>query len=96
MAGASRMATKTLATNWLRLAPVQRRVLLIAADALLIPLAVWLSFWLRLASPFNATFFQSLWAVPAALLIGFPLYTLTGRYKGLTRYVGRIPLCQAS
>ena len=65
-----------------------RRLLLIAADALFIPLAVWLSFWLRLAHPFNANFLQSLWMLPAALLIGLPLYAFTGQYKGLTRYVG--------
>ena len=71
-----------------RLAPLPRRLLLIAADALFIPLAVWLSFWLRLAHPFNANFLQSLWMLPAALLIGLPLYAFTGQYKGLTRYVG--------
>jgi FlaA1/EpsC-like NDP-sugar epimerase len=31
---------------------------------------------------------RSLWMVPAALLIGLPLYGFTGQYKGLTRYVG--------
>jgi FlaA1/EpsC-like NDP-sugar epimerase len=71
---------------------VQRRVLLIAADALFIPLAVWLSFWLRLAHPFNANFIQSLWMLPAALLIGLPLYAFTGQYQGLTRYVGSLAL----
>ena len=65
-----------------------RRLLLIAADALFIPLALWLSFWLLLAHPFNANFLQSLWMLPAALLIGLPLYAFTGQYKGLTRYVG--------
>ena len=33
------------------LSPLQRRVLLIAADAGLLLLSVWLSFWLRLAQP---------------------------------------------
>ena len=76
----------------MRQAPQQRRLLLLAADALLIPLAVWLSFWLRLAHPFNANFLQSLWMLPAALLIGLPLYAFTGQYKGLTRYVGSLAL----
>ena len=67
---------------------VRRRLLLIVADALLIPLAVWLSFWLRLAEPFSPMLQRSLWMVPAALLMGLPLYALTGQYKGLTRYVG--------
>ena len=86
------MSFRPLTTTLLRLAPVQRRLLLIAADALFIPLAVWLSFWLRLAHPFNANFIQSLWMLPAALLIGLPLYAFTGQYQGLTRYVGSLAL----
>ena len=86
------MAFRALTTHLLRLAPQQRRLLLLAADALFIPLAVWLSFWLRLAHPLNANFLQSLWMLPAALLIGLPLYALTGQYKGLTRYVGSLAL----
>ena len=82
------MTFSALTSQLLRLAPLPRRLLLIAADALFIPLAVWLSFWLRLAHPFNANFIQSLWMMPAALLIGVPLYAFTGQYKGLTRYVG--------
>lgn len=34
--------------------------MLIAADALFISLALWLSFWLRLVHSFNANFLQSL------------------------------------
>ena len=82
------MTFRALTTQLLQQAPLQRRLLLLAADALFIPLAVWLSFWLRLAHPFNANFLQSLWMLPAALLIGLPLYAFTGQYKGLTRYVG--------
>ena len=80
-------------TRWLqRLQPFRRRLLLIAADALVIPMAVWLSFWLRLAEPLSGNFLQSLWLLPAALLIGLPLYAFTGQYKGLTRYVGSLAL----
>jgi FlaA1/EpsC-like NDP-sugar epimerase len=75
-----------------RLPPLKRRLLLIAVDALLLPLAVWLSFWLRLAHPFNSAFLQSSWMLPAVLLIGLPLYVFTGQYKGLTRYVGSLAL----
>jgi FlaA1/EpsC-like NDP-sugar epimerase len=67
---------------------LQRRLLLIAADALLIPLGVWLSFWLRLADPLPSLFLQSFWLIPATWLIALPVYALTGQYKGLTRYVG--------
>jgi FlaA1/EpsC-like NDP-sugar epimerase len=86
------MAFRIFTSTLLRLAPVKRRLLLIAADALLLPLALWLSFWLRLAHPFSDNFIHSLWMVPAALLLGLPLYAITGQYKGLTRYVGSLAL----
>ena len=72
-----------------RLPPLARRLFLIAIDILLLPLSVWLSFWLRLAHPFHPSFLSfGLWLFPAVLLLGIPLYALTGQYKGLTRYVG--------
>ena len=68
---------------------LSRRLLLISIDALLLPLSVWLSFWLRLANPFHPTFVAAgNWLLTAVLLIGLPLYAFTGQYKGLTRYVG--------
>ncbi|MFM7313901.1 MAG: polysaccharide biosynthesis protein, partial [Cyanobium sp.] len=88
------MATglRTLTSRLARLPPLTRRLLLIGADALFLPLAVWLSFWLRLTEPLSSYFLQSVWLVPAAILIGLPLYGLTGQYKGLTRYVGSLAL----
>jgi len=82
--------TLTSAKNQLlRLSPVQRRLFLIAVDSLLMPLSVWLSFWLRLAHPFHASFHAAgVWLLQAVLLIGLPLYAFTGQYTGLTRYVG--------
>ncbi|MDA7490964.1 polysaccharide biosynthesis protein [Synechococcus sp. AH-707-M23] len=75
--------------QFVRLSPLARRLLLIGIDALLLPLAVWLSFWLRLAHPFHPNFQAAgQWLLPAVLLIGLPLYAFTGQYKGLTRYVG--------
>ena len=76
-----------------RLPPLMRRVLLIGVDALLLPLAVWLSFWLRLANPFHPSFVAAgNWLVLAVILLGLPLYAFTGQYKGLTRYVGSAAL----
>ena len=67
--------------------------MLIGIDTLLLPLAVWLSFWLRLAQPFHPSFLAAgLWLFPTVLLFGLPLYALTGQYKGLTRYVGSLAL----
>jgi FlaA1/EpsC-like NDP-sugar epimerase len=86
------MQLRPITNRLLGLSPLSRRLLLIGADALFIPLAVWLSFWLRLADPLSANFIQSSWLLPAGLLIGLPLYALTGQYKGLTRYVGSLAL----
>ncbi|MEB3275878.1 MAG: nucleoside-diphosphate sugar epimerase/dehydratase [Cyanobacteriota bacterium] len=82
------MASPTLISSLLRLHPRQRRLFLIAADALFVPLAVWLSFWLRLAHPVSPQLVECGWLMPMGVVIGSPLYALTGQYKGLTRYVG--------
>ena len=73
--------------------PALRRFLLVGLDACLLPLAVWLSFWLRLANPFHPSFMATgSWLLLAVLLFGLPLYAFTGQYKGLTRYVGSAAL----
>ena len=75
-----------------RLLPVSlwhRRALLIVIDSFLLPLSVWLSFWLRLADPFHPAFTATGgWMLIAVVLVGMPLYAFTAQYKGLTRYVG--------
>ena len=85
----SRFYPIRIANQAVRFPPRARRLLLIAIDAQLLPFAVWLSFWLRLAHPFHPSFQVSgLWLLLAVLLIGLPLYAFTGQYTGLTRYVG--------
>jgi FlaA1/EpsC-like NDP-sugar epimerase len=85
----SRSYSTKVAERAIRFPPKARRLLLIGIDALLLPLAVWLSFWLRLAHPLHPSFQAAgLWLLPAVLLVGLPLYAFTGQYKGLTRYVG--------
>ena len=87
--------TKSLLDKFLCLEPLQRRLLLITVDALILPLAVWISFWLRLAHPFHSSFIAAgWWLLPTTLLIGLPLYAFSGQYKGLTRYVGSRSLYQ--
>ena len=72
-----------------RFPPLIRRLLLVSFDALLLPLAVWLSFWFRLSDPFHPSFFSAgIWMLFLVPLLGLPLYLFTGQYKGLTRYVG--------
>ena len=76
-----------------RLSFLPRRLLLIGIDAMLLPLAVWLSFWLRLAHPLHPSFQTAgPWLLAAVIAIGLPIYALTGQYKGLTRYVGSLAL----
>ena len=83
------MGTFSAIKGLLSLPSVFRRLLLIGIDAHLLLLAVWLSFWLRLAHPFHPNFVASgSWLLLAVLLVGLPLYAFTGQYKGLTRYVG--------
>ena len=78
-----------VAERAVRFPPRARRLLLIGIDSLLLPLAVWLSFWLRLAHPLHPSFQAAgQWLLPVGLLVGLPLYAFTGQYKGLTRYVG--------
>ena len=75
------------------LPPVFRRFFLVCIDASLLPLSVWLSFWLRLAQPFEPSFSPAvIWMLLAVLLVGLPVYAFTGQYKGLTRYVGSAAL----
>ena len=84
-----------LLSNLRSLAPHQRLLLLIAADSFLLPLSVWMSFWLRLANPFHHNFVTAgWWLLPAIWLIGLPLYAFTGQYRVLTRYVSSFALYQ--
>ena len=73
----------------IRLQPLLRRTLLIGVDCILLLISVWLSFWFRLANPLHPNFLLAgRWLLVAVLLVGLPIYALTGQYKGLTRYVG--------
>jgi len=76
-----------LRRSLMELPPLARRLLLGTIDLLLIPLAIWLSFWLRTAYPFSQHLAASLWLFPAVWAVGISLYALTGQYRGLTRYV---------
>ncbi len=77
----------TLRRALMQFPPLGRRLLLGTIDVLLIPLAIWLSFWLRTADPFSQPLADSLWLFPAVWAVGLSLYALTGQYRSLTRYV---------
>ena len=83
------MSVALVVRCFLLCSPLTRRLLLFTTDALLLPLAVWLSFWLRLATPWPLAFLKAgLWMALGVVVIGLPLYAFSGQYKGLTRYVG--------
>ena len=87
------MSLALIVRCFLLCSPLTRRLLLIVTDALLLPLAVWLSFWLRLATPWPLAFLKAgLWMALGVVVIGLPLYAFSGQYKGLTRYVGSTAL----
>ena len=66
-------------------------------DICILPLSVFLSFWFRLNGPFRADFVYSLiWMSVSSVLIGLPLFTFTGLYAILTRYVGSAALYRIS
>ena len=69
------------------LPPLSRRLLLGSIDGLLIPLSIWLSFWLRTSEPFSQSLFNTLWLLPASWSIGLSVYAILGQYRGLSRYV---------
>ena len=74
------------------LSPLKRRFLLIAVDTFLLPLAVWLCFWLRLAHPFHPSFISAGgWLLVGVIIIGLPIYAFTGNIKALP-YVGSAAL----
>ncbi|MBM5826832.1 MAG: polysaccharide biosynthesis protein [Cyanobacteria bacterium M_surface_7_m2_040] len=69
------------------LPPLSRRLLLGTIDMLFIPLAIWLSFWLRTTEPLSDWLLRTLWLFPATWSVALSIYAFTGQYRGLTRYV---------
>lgn len=81
-----------LRRSLISLPPLARRLLLGTFDVLLIPLAIWLSFWLRMAHPFSEQLAACLWLFPAVWGVALTTYAFTGQYRGLTRYVSSTAL----
>ena len=74
-----------------------RRIFVLSIDACLLLLSVWLTFWLRLPYPDHVrALAEFAWFYQASLVLGLPIFLLTGQYKGLTRYVGSGALYQLS
>ncbi len=76
---------------------LQRRLVLMALDALVLALAVWLSFLLRLAQAWHYRLLVvGMWLLPAAVLMGLPVFSSAVITKGLSRYVGSHALYELS
>ncbi len=67
---------------------LQRRLLLLAWDGLLIATCFWLSFALRLGEPVPLMLLPNLYLLPWAVVIGLSVLVFSGWYRGLTRYSG--------
>lgn len=68
--------------------PKIRKFFLLLVDLLVIPFVLFFGFWIKHENPLSEEFTNTLWIIIASLLIGIPIYLLTGQYKSLTRYVG--------
>ena len=83
-----RLAEK-LRASLVRLPRQQKRLIQVSADVLLVWLALWLSFYLRLG---NASFVDPLgghaWLFVVAPLLSVPLFIRFGMYRAVMRYFG--------
>jgi FlaA1/EpsC-like NDP-sugar epimerase len=71
----------------MRLPQLSRRLLLGTIDMLLIPLSIWITFWLRTSELLDPQMLDSLWLFPVTWAVAMIIYYLSGQYRGLTRYV---------
>lgn len=72
----------------LRLPRGKKRWLMIGADAVMLPLALWSGFAIRLAEPFPPIMQQTWWLFPLVLLVGIPLFARLGLYRAVVRFMG--------
>lgn len=64
----------------------QKRLFMLGADLILLPLAVWLSFALRLGS-WDPPLQDGLWLMLAAPLVTLPLFVSLGLYRAIIRFI---------
>lgn len=65
-----------------------KRVITIGTDLLMLPLAVWLAFFLRLGEPFHPFFLVHWWVVLVVPPLGIACFVLSGLYSMVARYIG--------
>ena len=74
-------------TYFFQLERWQKRLLMLGADALMLPFAVWLAFALRLGT-WTPELNDGIWLLLLAPLLSIPLFAKLGLYRAIIRYIG--------
>ena len=81
------MSLNRAALPLLAMPRVVKRLVVLAVDASLCILTVWLAFYLRLGE-FAALSGPAMWAAIASVLIALPIFIVSGLYRAIFRYSG--------
>ncbi len=65
-----------------------RKAFMVAADALMLPVATWLAFALRLGEPLPYYMLQFWWLLVAVPLLSMPVFIGLGLYRAVVRFMG--------
>ncbi|MFO7955169.1 MAG: nucleoside-diphosphate sugar epimerase/dehydratase [Thioalkalivibrio sp.] len=66
----------------------KKRWLMVLADVVMLPLALWSGFAIRLAEPFPPIMLETWWLFPLVVLVGIPLFVRLGLYRAVVRFMG--------
>ena len=77
---------KNFFVNILNTSSIQRKSLLISLDIVLIPTALYLTYWLKVSNQILNQLSHYTWIPITLFLFSIPLYLLTGQYRSITRY----------
>ena len=77
---------KNFFVNILNTSSIQRKSLLIGLDIVLIPTALYLTYWLKVSNQILYQISHYTWIPITLFLFSIPLYLLTGQYRSITRY----------
>ena len=80
--------TERIRQQLLDLSRGHKRAITMFADMMVLPLAVWFAFFLRLGEPFHLFFMIHWWLVLAIPPIGIACFAVSGLYNMVARYIG--------
>ena len=66
----------------------QKRWLMVVADVIMLPLALWSAFMIRLAEPFPTIMAETWWLFPLVVAFGVPVLARLGLYRAVVRFMG--------